>query len=269
MKAPTPQAALDARPRAVDAVPVTAFDYSGSAIPIRDDLPAAHRDAWQWIASPGPWWTGAERVAIALEVRRAGGCALCRERREALSPLGVSGEHDHAGVLSDAAVDAVHRLVTDASRLSRTWVEKTLAGGLSDGHYVELLGIVVCVIDIDFFHRALGLPLEALPAPLPGDPTQQRPSGAREGVGWFATLDKDAAVGEYADLYPKAPQIPNVIRAMSLVPDNVRMLKKMSAAHYVPHTIVAKVAAETGRAISRSQIELIAGRVSARNECFY
>ncbi len=260
---------LDAAARAVDAVRVTAFDYSASPIPIRDDLPAAHRDAWQWIASPGAWWTGAERVAIAEEVRRAGDCALCRERREALSPMGVSGEHDHAGALREAAVDAVHRLVTDASRLSRTWVEKTLAGGLSDGHYVELLGVVVAVVDIDSLHRALGLRLEPLPAPRPGEPTKQRPAGAREGVGWFPTLDKDAATGEYSDLYPKAPQIPNVIRAMSLVPDNVRMLKKLSTAHYVPHTIVAKVAAETGRAISRSQIELIAGRVSARNECFY
>lgn len=246
-----------------------AFDYSGSSIPIRDDLAATHRDVWKWIASPGTWWSGAERVAIAGEARRAADCALCRERKAALSPMGVAGEHDHAGALPDAALEAVHRLVTDASRLSRTWVEQTLAGGLSDGHYVELLGVAVFVVDIDSFHRALGLPLEALPDPLPGEPTRRRPAGLREGMGWFPTLDRDAATGEYADLYPPAPQVPNVIRAMSLVPDNVRMLKKMSAAHYVPHTIVAKVAAETGRAISRSQIELIAGRVSARNECFY
>jgi hypothetical protein len=224
---------------------------------------------WEWIASPGTWWSGAERVAIGDEVRRAADCALCRERKAALSPRSVSGEHDHGGALSDAAVDAVHRLVTDASRLSRTWLDETLAGGLSDGHYVELLGVAVFVLDIDMVHRALGLPLEALPEPLPGQPTRRRPAGLREGMGWFPTLDREAAVCEYDDLYPPAPKIPNVIRAMSLVPDNVRMLKKMSAAHYVPHTIGAKVSAETGRAISRSQIELIAGRVSARNECFY
>jgi hypothetical protein len=255
--------------RAVDPVGVTAFDYSGSPFQIREDIPETHRRVWEWIASPGAWWTGTERVAIAAEVRRAPECALCLERKAALSPMAVSGEHDHTNALPAAAVDAVHRLVTDASRLSKTWLEKMLAEGISDAHYVELLGIVVSLVSVDAFHRALGLPLEPLPASLPGEPSRERPEGAREGMAWIATLDKDTATGPYADLFPKAPQVPNVMRAMSLVPDNVRMLSTLSAAHYVPHGIVAKVAAETGRAISRSQIELIAGRVSARNECFY
>jgi len=248
---------------------VTAFDYSGAPLAIRDDLPEAHRAAWRWIASPGAWWTGPERVAIAAEARRAPGCARCREAKASLSPQAVPGEHDSAGALPAPAIDAAHRLATDPARLSRSWLEKTLAGGLSDGHYVELLGVVVAAISIDSFHRALGLPLEPLPEPLPGEPTRERPACAREGMGFVATIAAKDAVGPYDDLYPKAPIVANVMRAMSLVPDNVRMLRQLSAAHYVPFAIVANVGAETGRALSRSQIELIAGRVSAANECFY
>jgi hypothetical protein len=261
--------ALDVRGSAVDPPRVAVFDYSGAGIAIREDLAAAHRGAWQWIASPGTWWSGPERVAIAEAARRAPSCKLCTERRATLSPLAVSGEHDGDAALPAAAVDAVHRLVTDASRLSKGWLEKTLAGGISDAHYVELLGVVVSLQSVDAFHRAMGLPLEPLPHPLAGEPTRERPACAREGMGWFATIAAKDAVGEYGDLYPKAPVVANVMRAMSLVPDNVRMLKKLSAAQYVPHEIVAKVSAQTGRALSRAQIELIAGRVSALNECFY
>jgi hypothetical protein len=59
-----------------------------------------------------------------------------------------------------------------------------------------------------------------------------------------------------------------VIRAMSLVPDEVRTLADLSAAHYLPNHRVRDPAAQQG-SLSRPQIELIAGRVSALNQCFY
>jgi hypothetical protein len=47
----------------------------------------------------------------------------------------------------------------------------------------------------------------------------------------------------------------------------VRTLKDLSAAHYLsPEKMVDLTA---GRSLDRSQMELIAGRVSALNECFY
>ena len=102
------------------------IDYAAAPVPVRGDLAAAHRRAWEHLAGPGRYLGGAQRVAAAAEVRAAWSCTLCRERKQALSPFSVDGEHDHASasVLSDAAIDTVHRLVTDASRLSRSWVEK-------------------------------------------------------------------------------------------------------------------------------------------------
>ena len=61
----------------------------------------------------------------------------------------------------------------------------------------------------------------------------------------------------------------NVIRAMSLVPDSVRLLLGLSKAHYLPLHLVPAPGERGGRALDRAQIELIAGRVSALTECFY
>jgi hypothetical protein len=57
------------------------------------------------------------------------------------------------------------------------------------------------------------------------------------------------------------------MRAMSLVPDEVRGLVDLSAAHYLAPTAMMDLSA--GLSLDRAQIELIAGRVSALNECFY
>jgi hypothetical protein len=76
-----------------------------------------------------------------------------------------------------------------------------------------------------------------------------------------------AATGPEADLYPRVPKVPNVVRALSLVPDEVRGLLDLSAAHYLSPAQMMDLSA--GRALDRLQIELLAGRVSALNECFY
>jgi hypothetical protein len=48
----------------------------------------------------------------------------------------------------------------------------------------------------------------------------------------------------------------------------VRMLNELSAAHYLPNDAVSDPQA-AGRHLGREQIELIAARVSAVNQCFY
>jgi hypothetical protein len=251
---------------------VQQFAYSDTSFPIRADIAEANRDTWRRIARPGAWWTGAERIAIAAETRNARTCGLCAERKQALSPNAVDGRHDgDHGVLPEAAVDAVHRIVTDQSRLSEAYVADLEAAGISDGHYVELLGVLVAVVSIDSFHRAMGLPPEPLPEPEPGDASQYRPVGLRSGEAWVPMLGPSRSkIGpSEKDLFAGLPIVPNVLRAMSLVPDAVRMLKDQSRAYYLEMLDVADPSAEGNRAITREQIELVAGRVSALNECFY
>jgi alkylhydroperoxidase family enzyme len=245
---------------------MTEISYAGAAVDVRDDLLEAHRRQWQRLAAPGAWWSGPERVAIAAEVRNAAQCLLCRERKAALSPNAASGEHDAIGGLPDAAVEVIHRVTTDPGRLSRTWFEKTLANGLSEERYVELIGVLVTVYSIDSFCRGIGVPPHPLPSPLAGEPSQYRPASAEHEVGWVAMIPAAAANGAEADLWQRG-RTGNVIRALSLVPDEVRALKDLSAAHYLSPEEMMDLT--RGRTLDRRQIELVAGRVSALRECFY
>lgn len=228
------------------------FDYAGCTWPIPERVRAAHRRSWERLAAPGFWWTGAERVAIAAECRRAAAFE------------GGSG----SDLLPKAAVHAVQKIVVDNANLSREWCDEVCAAeGMSDARYIELLGVVVHVFSIDELHRALGLLLEPLPEPLAGEPSRRRPTGARRVAGWLPITPPDALDPEDADLYGNAPVAANVLTALSLVPANLPWLADLSHAHYASYVEMREMGKV--REISRAQQELIAARVSVLNECFY
>ena len=241
------------------------FDYKNIDYPIRDDLIKAYREAWRRLARPGSWWTGAERITIAAETKNAFVCALCRRRKDPISTYPVEGKHEHLNLLPYAAIDVIHRVITDKESITRKWVDGI---GLSDGHYVELLGIVVMVFSIDEFNRAIGAPLEPLPDPDPGAPSHYRPPNLETDTGFIPMIPGGGNTGKEADLWHKG-RTGNVIRAMSLVPDAVRDLMLLGDVQYIPHEEIMAMKADAGRAINRMQIELVAGRVSAMNQCFY
>lgn len=248
---------------------VSQFEFVGTAVPIRADLPQAFQRCWEHIAKPGPGWSGAERVAIAEECRRAETCALCRERKDAVSPNAIQGEHDHGGGLPAAATEAVHRMSSDPGRLSKSFFEETLAAGLSDVQWAEMVGLVSAIKSVDVFHRAMSLPVEPLPKPASGEATGYRPEGATISGGWLPMIrEKDLAENE-KDLYGGAPKTGNVLRAMSLAPDEVRNLDVLSAAMYIDRNDIGSFSASGNRALDRMQLELLGARVSKLNECFY
>ena len=150
--------------------------------------------------------------------------------------------------------------------MSRKWFDGILAAGLSDGQYVEILGIVVAVVSMDAFCRGLGVAPHPLPAPESGEPSGYRPASAVSAGAWVPMIPPAGAVGAEADLF-RPSLAPNVIRAMSLVPDAVRALNELAAVHYLPAAQVGDPRAQ--RALARPQMELIAARVSAARECFY
>ncbi len=250
-------------------VNVGEFDYGASGLPVRTELSDTNRRTWQRLGKPGNWWTGAERIAIAAETRNARSCDLCVARKAALSPEAVQGGHAVVAELPDPSRDAVHKVVIDQSRLSREWVQRLAERGLSDGHYIELLGIVVAVVNIDTFHYALGLKLPDLPKPSAGDPTNYRPQGLVEDEAWVPMLARGKESSADADLFADLPHAPNVLRALSLVPDAVRCLRDLESAYYLAPVHAVDPTDNGGRAISRRQIEFLAARVSALNECFY
>jgi hypothetical protein len=252
-----------ASPDAVD----RGLHYEHAGVAVRANLVDAHRRAWRRLAAAGSWWRGGERVAIARETRRAAGCPLCAARREALSPYATPESHAPEPPLSAAAVDAVHRITTDSGRLARHWRDGLREAGLDDGAYVELIGVVVTVVSIDAFCRALGVPPHPLPTPLPGEPSRYRPARATREGAWVPMIPAFGARGAEADLW-RPGATANVIRALSLVPDEVRTLKDLSAAHYLPAERVADPTARMAH-LTRAQMELVAARMSALRECFY
>jgi hypothetical protein len=241
--------------------------YAGAPIPVRDDLVAAHERAFARLASAGSWWTGAERVAIAAAVRESRRCRPCRDRKGALSPGAVAGEHDGArGPLPSLAIDAAHRIASDPARLTRKWVEGLLTSGLGEGRYVELVGVVSTIVSIDAFCRGIGAPPHPLPLPRPGEPHRHRPKAARREEAWVAMLPPGRPTGSESDLW--GGRTGNVLRALSLVPDEVRGLQDLSQAHYLEMAAMTDLTRGRG-ALDRRQVELLAGRVSALRECFY
>ena len=238
--------------------------FGETAYPIRSDLDEATRGAWALLGKPGNWWTGGERASLVAEVRAARDCRFCAERVAALSPHSVSGEHETASTLPAVAIEAAHRLTTDAARLDEKAIRKFNEAGLSDEAYVEIVSVVSTVMGIDSFCDALELPLLPLPEVQAGEPSHYRPAEAVNDVGWVPMIPNGGAGKSEADLY-RGPFAPNVLRAMSVVPDAVRNLMALLGTFYVKDIIDLKAR----NSLDRLQIELLAARVSALNECFY
>jgi len=243
---------------------MSAQSFSGA---IRADLIAAHEQAWEAIAAPGTWLTGAQRLAVAAEVRQARTCAHCARIRAALSPNAVPGEHAGLGILAPAAVELVHRVVADPGRLSERWARSVVAGGLAEGEYVEIVGIVAMVMIMDTFDQALGRTERTLPAARAGEPTRYRPPGARKAAAWLPLVEPQDTVASDGPMYP-SPTAGYIYRALSLVPQSLRDYWALASCHYLPGDVVYRFD-RTIRAISRPQTEVIAARVSALHQCVY
>lgn len=240
---------------------------------IRSDLATAQAEAWAGIGAPGTWWSGAERVAIAAETRHADGCRLCAARRTALSPSMVSGDHDSLAVLPSSAIEAIHRIRTDPGRLGEGWYRGLIGAGLGEERYVELVSVIAVTVAVDTFRRAAGLAPQPLPDARPGTPSRRRPAGAKPGVAWVATLLPDDCSPDDPDLYqgdpgPRRRGGGYVHHALSLVPRSMMHWWDMFEVMYLPSAAMRDFGREY-RAISHAQIELLASRVAALNQCVY
>lgn len=243
------------------------ISVDGHALPIRPALAGAIELAWHRLARPGTWWSGAERLAIAAEVRHALVCPLCAARKGALSPYTVAGEHSSVTDLPAEAIEAAHRLRTDAGRITKQWVRKIVEGPLGAERYVEIVAITAMVTGLDTFDAALGRPLRPLPEPVAGEPTRIRPAGAVRDMAWVATLNPEKMVA--GDLDPFAVHgDKNIHRGVSLVPQEVFNFFDLDVELYLKDHEIRDFDTEY-RAISHAQIELIAARASSINACFY
>jgi hypothetical protein len=246
---------------------MTLVSYENSPFVIRADLIAAHERVWGRLANAGTCLEGETRVKIAREARHARNCALCDSRHEALSPFMVDGDHDVLTDLSEGWIEIIHRIVTDPGRLTKGWCEKMLGTGIDEGDYVEIVSIVAHVTAIDMFAHTLGLDPQPLPEAVAGEPTHYRPAEARLSDCWVANIPFGEHGPDEED-FCGGGRRSNIRRALTLVPDEARSFFDLATHQYLPGSEMLNPDTKI-RAISRAQIELLAGRVSAINQCTY
>ena len=238
------------------------------AINVRTDLVSSHERAWGWLAKAGTWLDATKRLAVAAEVRNALDCPLCQESKAALSPNAVKGNHTSLGELNEAEIGVIHRVVNDSGRTSENWCRNAIDdGGIGDGPFVEIAGIVAMVMIMDTVKRGLGLPFDDLPEAQAGEPTQYVSTGAKRQAAWVPIIEPEDVTESDKPLYP-SDKVGYIYRALSSVPDSMRAYWDLASEHYLPGQYVYQFGV-TIRAILRPQIELIAARVSAIHLCAY
>ena len=124
---------------------------------------------------------------------------------------------------------------------------------MTPAHYTELVGGVSQANCIDRFADALSIPRAALPEPTEGQPTQLVPGEAALRNHWVPTVESTG---------------PDVLKALSGVPEENAALYILSDAQYVPVAEMGNLAADRN-SLTRMQVELVAARTSKLNECFY
>ncbi len=236
--------------------------YADSSYPVREDIESVHEKQLEQFGAPGTWGTGAQRLAIAAEARNAGiEASLLQAPEKALAVSDVQ--------LPEIARRVVQRLAVSPKDVDEALYDEARAGGLSDAEYVEIVGLVARITDLDIFARGIGVPLRPLPPAQPGEPTRERPEAAVQEEAWAPTIPNPPEGGdEAAELYDGQPK-PFIIRGMSLVPDEVRLHLEMEEVQYLPLRHIMEPNYQHHDGLSRAQAEVVAGRISALNECFY
>ena len=131
--------------------------YQNYNAPVREDLIEAQERCWNRLSEAGTWLDSKRKLNVAAEVRNARTCAFCLEQKNALSPGSAKGSHNTLGVLNENEVELIHRVVSDPGRLSKTWFNEIISGGLKQEEYVEIVGVIAMVMVVDTFTYALGI----------------------------------------------------------------------------------------------------------------
>ncbi len=163
------------------------------------------------------------------------------------SPDAVEGNHDSDGVLPPIAVEAVHAIRNDSGRLTRRWFDDVVDMGMLPEAYVELVAVTASAVIVDTYAQGIGLDMPDLPEPDKGAPTLERSNDVVDAGAWLPLAREGRA---------------NILRSLGLVPNALKLFFRTFGPSYY-------MTPESRFALDRAQVELVAARVSAVNECFY
>ena len=209
------------------------FDFAGASVPVRTDIAAVFKDEWAHLATAGAALSSHERLAVATTARNA-----------------VSNDRKPSGALDPAIAALASTLMADPGAVEEALVRAT-ADAASEPTAVETIGIVSRLSAVDGFHRALGLALEPLPAPIDGEPT-------------------GAVTPDLKRRRTHVPMPPGPIPiSLDLVPTEGLAVESLHGPLYMTYGEMAYDDFARRPGLNRAQMELISSRSSHRNGCFY
>ena len=182
--------------------------YADAAFPVSAATASLHADELQSYAEPGTWGTAAQRTAIAAEARRARVAAGIQES--------VGDEHRVDGAeLPEPARQLARDVALGGTTIDREYSAATQAAGVTEGAYVEIVGLVARLAHLDVFARGIGVPARALGAPVDDRaPTFERPVEAKNEGFFTATVPNAPAGGELAKTLYGKHQAANILRSL-------------------------------------------------------
>jgi hypothetical protein len=237
--------------------------YSDSKFTIGPALERLHTEEFESFAAAGTWLTGEERTAVARQARYA--------RCEAGVQEAAEGEAQSPAddVLPRSILDVVTQIAVAPKAIERAFFEQAMAGDISDAEYVETVGIVARLANLDVFARGIGVPMRPLGAPIDGEPSFERPDTAVNEGAWVASVPSDESGGNAAKAVYGGGMMPFIYRALSLAPAEASRVIEGGNQQYLPLDKFFDFNYSHHPALSRPQVEIVAARVSAFNECFY
>lgn len=187
--------------------------------------------AWANLITSGPTLNSAERLSVLAVARSAW--------------VG-EGDSNRGGLLEEAA----YWLAKDAGGLTGEVVADFEARGLDRFRYLEVVGLVARLSNVDFYRRGLGLEAIAFPEADGTSPTGEIEPSAAITDGFVPATGPLFAPGSL-DAFPAEGAALRDLHEPMYMP-----MKQMGDPGFVD-------------VLTRAQIEFIAGRTSFLNECFY
>jgi len=174
------------------------------------------------------------------------------------------------GNLPDAALRVAGAVARGGIEIDRAFCMQAQADGVTEGAYVEIVGLVARLSHLDVFARGIGVPSRILPEPVDDTkPSYERPAEATQEGFFTATVPNYPEGGALAEsLFGQGP-VANVSRSLSLVPDEARRLIAVISQEYFSAETITDFTYSSHAALSRPQIEIVAAKVSEFNQCFY
>jgi len=235
--------------------------YDDSTYPVQKDIEDIHADQFDQLKTPGTWGTSEQRLTIINEARQSAYHAGTLEKP---TNPGIVPNVE----LSEVARRVVKRLAIAPKDMDQKFYNQAIEDGLTDSQYVEIVGLVARFTCFDIFARGIDIPLRPLPSPTSGPPSQKRPKEAVIEKAWVPTIPNFPEGGEISKVL-FGPWQPYIMRGLSLVPDEFTAHFDLEEVQYMPSAHFLEFDYQHHEGLTRPQVEIVAARVSALNECFY